>query len=114
MRGLPLIGPTSFVTKPESGGAEASARPARIAWLASGLLGSDVPRPSSRPEPRLYEFLLGRAGETAFCISLLTGLARPVVSVAAPEKPTSALTNRLVGFGPGSCSASACTSVPVL
>ena len=109
-----MIGPTSFVTRPDGGGADASARPARIAWLASGLLGSDVPRPTSSPEPRPYAFLVGSAGDTAFCISLLTGLESPVVLAAAPEKPTSALTSRVVGLGPGNCNRSACTSVPVL
>src|SRR5437588_5684343 len=114
MRGSPLIGPTSLVTNPVGGGAEASARPAMIAWLASGLLGSAVPRPTSSPEPRPYAFLFANDGETAFWNSLLIGCVSPAVFAAAPEKARSAFTRRLVGFGPGSCRASACTSVPVL
>jgi hypothetical protein len=110
-----LIGPTSLVTKLDEGGADASANPARIAWLASGLFGSDVPSPSSRPEPRPYAFLLDCEGDTAFWNSLLTGLDRPVVSAAAPEKPTSALTRRPTGEPKlPNCNRSACTTVPVL
>src|SRR5581483_11921207 len=112
--GSPLMGPISLVTSDVDGGAAASANPATIAWLASGLFGSDVPTPTSRPDPRPYASLLGNDGETAFCISLLMGWPRPLVLAAAPEKATSAFASRVVGLGPGSCRRSACTSVPVL
>src|SRR3954452_16866067 len=116
MRGLPLMGPISLVRGPLGGGAAASARPARISWFTSGLLGRDVPRPNSRPEPRPYALVLGgAAGETAFWNSLLIGCVNPAVLAAAPENATSALTRRSTGKPRGpNCSASACTSVPVL
>src|SRR5258708_34736308 len=87
-------GPTSWVTSGVVGAALADAWLARMIWLALGLLGVEVPSPTSRPEPGPEVAFPVRAGETACDISLMTGAMSPCELAEAPEKAISPPTRR--------------------